>query len=174
MLNNTAAPSCDAVAEEFMDTLSRLFNKAATIEREPVDTGDGVLLFTSEVHLIDMAGRFPGEGMSALASRLGITKGAISQTAKKLEEKGYLERVNGEGNHKTVFLRLTDAGTRAFGWHRAYHAAVNDRIAGEVASFDTKDRENLLRVLGQIEKIFDTCPETRARITQGVSGRNVP
>ncbi|MCK9579867.1 MAG: MarR family transcriptional regulator [Methanoregula sp.] len=151
-----------------MDTLTRLFNKAATIEREPVDTGDGILLHTSEIHLIDVAGRFPNESMSVLASRLGITKGAVSQTAKKLEEKGYLERINLEGNNKTILIRLTDSGTRAFGWHRAYHAVVNDRIAREVTGLERKDRENIRKILWQIEKIFDDCPDTRRRITQGM------
>lgn len=170
MLNNMSDASCDAVAEEFMDTLTRLFNKAAVIEREPVDTGDGVLLYTSEVHLIDMAGRFPEESMSALASRLGITKGAVSQTAKKLEEKGYLERINLEGNNKTVLIRLTDTGTRAFGWHRAYHAVVNNKIVQEICTLEAGDRENILKVLRQIEKIFDDCPKTRLMITQGADG----
>lgn len=152
-----------------MDILTRLFNKAAIIEREPVDTGDGILLFTSEIHLIDMAGRFPDESLTALATRLGITKGAVSQTAKKLEEKGYLERINLKGNNKTVFIRLTDAGIRAFSWHRAYHAGVNDRIAHEIASLEGKDRKNLIKILLQLERIFDDCPETRRRITRSIT-----
>jgi DNA-binding MarR family transcriptional regulator len=168
MLNNSIMTSCDTDAEMFMDMLTRLFNKAAIIEREPVDTGDGVLLHTSEIHLIDMAGRFPDESMSALASRLGITKGAVSQTAKKLEGKGYLERINFEGNNKTVLVKLTDNGTRAFGWHQAYHAVVNDRIARVISGFGRKDRENIEKILRQMEKIFDDCPETRRRITRGI------
>jgi DNA-binding MarR family transcriptional regulator len=32
-----------------------------------------------------MAGRYPEEGISQIAARLDITKGAVSQTAKKLE-----------------------------------------------------------------------------------------
>jgi DNA-binding MarR family transcriptional regulator len=167
MLNDSTGESNGTDADICSDLLMRLFNKAAMIEREPVDTGDGVLLYTSEVHLIDMAGRFPEERLSTLASRLGITKGAISQTVKKLEEKGYLERTKTEGNNKTVLIRLTDAGLRVFYWHRAYHAVVNDRILQEMSDFSRKDRDNFQKILIQIEKIFDDCPETRRRITQG-------
>lgn len=166
MLNDSVPAEGDIPAEEIMDTLTRLFNKAAAIEREPVDTGDGILLYTSEVHLIDMAGRFPEEGLSSLAVRLGITKGAISQTAKKLEEKGYVERVNREGNNKTVLIRLTRAGRRAYDWHRAYHAVVNERIAREIGGMNTEARMNIHRLLRQLENVFDDCPKTRRRITE--------
>ena len=167
MLNNFKEDGCDT-AEEFMDLFARLLTKAALIEQEPVDTGDGVLLYTSEIHLIDMAGRFPEESMSALASLLGITKGAVSQTVKKLEKKGYLERSNREGNKKNVLIRLTDSGIQAFNWHRAYHAMVNDRIAREIARIEGKDRKYILTILLQMEKIFDECPKTRRSITQEI------
>jgi DNA-binding MarR family transcriptional regulator len=166
MLNNDDLTGrvCDTGA--FMDLLTRLFNKAAAIEREPVDTGDGVLLHTSEVHLLDMAGRYPQEGMSSLASRLGITKGAVSQTAKKLVEKGYLERVYGEGDCKTVLLRLTGAGQNAYLWHRQYHDLVNSLIAEEYCRLSPDDRQNILAVLGRLEAVFDACPENQQFITE--------
>lgn len=167
MLNNFREDGCDT-AEKFMDLFARLLNKAAIIEGEPVDTGDGVLLYTSEIHLIDMAGRFPEESMSALASHLGITKGAVSQTVKKLEKKGYLVRIKREGNKKNVLIRLTDSGIQAYNWHRAYHAMVNDRIAREIARCEGNEREYIRKILLQMEKIFDECPETRRRITQEI------
>lgn len=166
MLNHTPETGCDTGAAEFMDTLARLFSKAARIESEPVDTGDGVLLYTSEVHLIDLAGRFPDDSMSSLALRLGITRGAVSQTAKKLEEKGYLERYNGEGDNKTTYLRLTDAGKKAFAWHEAYHALVNGRLTEVISSLEKEDRKNALDVLLTLEKIFDDCPDLRRKVSE--------
>ena len=168
MLNNSPRPGGSAPADRFMDQLTRLLNKAAAIEREPVDTGDGVLLYTSEIHLLDMAARYPGEGMSSLAARLGITKGAVSQTAKKLGEKGYLERFSEAGDSKTVFLRLTKAGQRAYAWHREYHAAVNRRIAGEFSRLSPDEREQVLAVLFRLEEVFDSCPETRRMVTSAL------
>jgi len=164
MLNNSGSPD-NAAAADIMDLFVRLLNKAAAIERDPVDIGHGVLLYPSEVHLIDMVGRFPDENVSALASRLGITKGAVSQTTKKLEAKGYLERENPEGDRKTVYLRLTERGREAFAWHRGYHEAVNRSIVGEIAGFDPRDVENCKKILLQVEEIFDACPVARAEHT---------
>lgn len=144
---------------EILDRLTRILNKAAAIERRPVDIGHGVLLYPSEVHLIDAAGRYPEEGVSDLAARLGITKGAVSQTAKKLEEKGYLERVRREGDGKAVLLRLTERGDEAFAWHRAYHAAVNRGIAEEMGR---DDADRLMALLARMEKLLDECPAVQA------------
>jgi DNA-binding MarR family transcriptional regulator len=166
MLNKEGSHDHSPDAGAFMDLLNRLFNKAATIEREPVDTGDGVLLYTSEIHLLDMAGRYPQEGMSSLAGRLGITKGAISQTAKRLVEKGYLERMAREEDSKTVLLRLTDAGQNAFLWHREYHERVNRRIAGEFSRLTPGEREKVFSLLARLESVFDACPDTREQVSR--------
>jgi DNA-binding MarR family transcriptional regulator len=166
MLNHRTGTGTDPAVDEIVDHLIRIFNKAAAIEREPVDIGHGVLLHPSEVHLIDIAGRYPAESVSAHADRLGVTKGAVSQTAKKLEKKGYLERIHEEGDRRSVVLRLTERGNEAFEWHRAYHSSVNGEIAGVISGFSRHDRDNLCRVLDRLERLFDRCPEERERVTE--------
>lgn len=165
-MDNLGSADGNTDTDQFMALMTRLFNKAAAIEQEPVDTGDGVLLYTSEIHLLDLAGRFPNEGMSCLAGRLGITKGAISQTAKRLVEKGYLERVNEDGDRKTVLLRLTAAGQHAFLWHQEYHALINRRIGEEFHRLTPDEREKVFSVLARLEGVFDSCPDTRNLVTQ--------
>ena len=100
MLNHTPSPVDDPGTTEIIDLFIRILNKAATIEREPVDIGHGILLHTSEVHLLEFCARYPDESMTRLSERLGITKGAVSQTAFRLEKKGYLTRGRQEGNKK--------------------------------------------------------------------------
>lgn len=47
---------------------------------------------------------------SALAKYLGCTKGTVSQTLISLETKGYVNRVRGEPDGRSVRLELTDEG----------------------------------------------------------------
>lgn len=162
MLNTSSDPGAAAM----MDVFVRVLNRAAAIEQEAVDIGHGVRLYPSEVHLIDQIGRFPGENLTGLAARLGVTKGAVSQTAKKLEAKGYLERENPAGDRKTVHLRLTDRGREAFAWHQGYHEAVNRQVLGGIAGFDPAEIEVCTRVLLQIEEIFEACPAVREAHTR--------
>jgi DNA-binding MarR family transcriptional regulator len=153
-------------ADEIVDSLVRIMNKAAAIEQHPLDIGHGVLLHASEVHLIDVAGRYPDEGVSQIASRLGITKGAVSQTAKRLEQKGYLEKVRREGNRKTVFLGLTERGREAFAWHKVYHEITNRQITGHLMGMNRRDIQNIKNLFLAIEVMFDSCPDVRAEVTR--------
>ena len=171
MLNNSDISGVDPATAEFMETMTRLFNKASCIELEPVDVGHGVLLYTSEIHLIDMAGRFPDESMSKIALRLGITKGAVSQTIKKLEKKGYLERINAEEDYRSVRIKLTIRGMQAFEWHKAYHKKVNGRITKEISRIDKKEQKNLQKILLCLEMIFDDCPKIRTQVSREIGKR---
>jgi Transcriptional regulators len=99
---------------ELTDSLIRIIHQAVAIEKKPVDLGYGDVLSASEIHLIDIAGRFPKEKLSEIASLLSITKGAVTQMVQKLEEKGYVCRVRSNENRKTVYLDLTPKGRKAF------------------------------------------------------------
>lgn len=164
MLNEPSPEGADGTTSDLTDTLIRVLAKAATVEKEPVDIGHGTLLYTSEVHLLDMAARHPDEGISALGGRLGVTKGAISQTAKKLEIKGYIEKYSQNGDKKTIFLHLTERGEEAVAWHRRYHEAMDHVLTGHLASLTSADREHLLMLLHGLEEMFDACPTIRKSI----------
>ena len=49
---------------------------------------------------------------------MGVTKGAISQTVKKLVNKDIVQRYKGEENEKEVFLKLTGIGMSVFSKHK--------------------------------------------------------
>lgn len=164
MLNNSSPPASDVVVSDLTDTLIRVLAKAAAVEKEPVDIGHGVLLYTSEVHLLDMVARHPEESISGLGGRLGVTKGAVSQTAKKLETKGYIEKYSPKEDKKTVLMRLTDRGEEAVAWHRRYHKAMDHVLTGHLASLTPRDREHLLMLLQGLEEMFDACPAIRRSI----------
>lgn len=148
-------------AEEILDNLMRILNLAIAIEREPLDIGHGVLLHASEIHLIEMAGRYPDESLSRIASRLGITKGAVSQTAQRLEEKGYLLRINPEGDRKTIVFRLTKRGQEALEWHRTYHEKVNTALAKAVSGITPDEFDRLKSILRAVEEILERSPDIR-------------
>jgi DNA-binding MarR family transcriptional regulator len=52
---------------------------------------------------------------SALARYLGCTKGTVSQTLISLESKGYVNRVRGEPDGRSVRLELTESGRTLLG-----------------------------------------------------------
>ena len=106
--------TCEKITELFI----RLANKYKALEKIPADYGVGSDLYHSERHLIDQIGDYPEMNISELARYLGVTKGAISQTVKKLENKGLVIRYKGEDNDKEVFFKLTDTGKKIYIMHK--------------------------------------------------------
>ena len=106
--------TCEEIAELFI----KLANKYNSLEKIPADYGVGKDLYHSERHLIDQLGDYPEKNITELAQFLGVTKGAISQTVKKLETKGIVSRYKGEENDKEVFLELTEIGKSVYEKHK--------------------------------------------------------
>lgn len=82
-----------------------------------------------EAHFIVAVG--PGEGitMSEIAEKLFVTLGAVSQTAGRLEKKGYILRKRDPGNHRQIVAMLTPKGEAFYQQHLQY-----DRV--QFASLD--------------------------------------
>ncbi len=105
-------------SEEIIELFIRLANKYKALEKIPVDYGIGADLYHSERHLIDQIGDHPEMNITELARYLGVTKGAISQTVKKLEDKGVVTRYKGAENEKEVFLEFSDIGRKIYKKHK--------------------------------------------------------
>ena len=105
-------------SEEIIELFIRLANKYKALEKIPVDYGVGTDLYHSERHLIDQIGDHPEMNITELARYIGVTKGAISQTVKKLEDKGVVNRYKGAENEKEVFLEFTDIGRNVYKKHK--------------------------------------------------------
>lgn len=97
------------------------------MERIPRNWNTGELLYCSEIHTIEAIGDNRGINVTALANKMSVTKGAISQCLKKLESKDFVKRLEDTDNEKEVMLDLTKKGKTAYKAHTAYHdKQVND------------------------------------------------
>jgi DNA-binding MarR family transcriptional regulator len=137
----------------------RILNKAYTLEKKPVDIGNGVLLYPSEFHLIEIVGKYPEKNLTSIALHSGVTKGAISQVVRKLEKKGLVKKVSTPGNKKNIMLELTNFGRDAFEWHRSLHDSMEIEIKKELEKMSDSEIDRFLRIYGHIESMLDRCME---------------
>ncbi|HWQ63014.1 MAG TPA: MarR family transcriptional regulator [Methanospirillum sp.] len=145
----------DLISPQILITLVQVIQKAAFIDNQPVDLGDGSLLTATEIHLIDMAGRYPGDTISDLSVRMGVTKSAVSQMVQKLVVKGYLIRCREEGNRKNICLHLTQNGKKAFAWHKSLHSNVDEQIISFLSALSEQERKILLELLERLKATID-------------------
>lgn len=84
------------------------------------DYGTGLEIGMIDVHTLTYIEENPGTTITELARDWNKTKGAISQTVKRLVELGLVERRMKENNSKTVLLYVTEEGARLSVAHKLY------------------------------------------------------
>jgi DNA-binding MarR family transcriptional regulator len=131
--------------------LAERLNKTVTVlnaeKKEARDYGVGFPLYHSEVHLLDAIHSHEDENGQELAKRLGITKGAVAQVAKKLIGKALIESYQLSSNKKEVYFRLTELGERAVKGHRRHHECMNVKVVEYINKLSEKDIQTILRFL---------------------------
>ena len=97
-------------SKDIVDLFIRMVNKYNALEKVPAGHGAKSGLYHSERHMLDMIAKQSELNITEHADAMGVTKGAISQTVKKLESKGFVKRIKKGGNDKAVYLELTKQG----------------------------------------------------------------
>ena len=95
--------------QELIDLFLKILHLYSVITRKPKDYGTGDLLYFTEVHTITQVGKNTEINITRLADLMGVTRGAISQTVRKLVGKNLIIKSN-TTNKKEVNLRLSDKG----------------------------------------------------------------
>ncbi|EMT54593.1 MULTISPECIES: MarR family winged helix-turn-helix transcriptional regulator [Brevibacillus] len=101
--------------------LGRVILQLQRLERQPRTFGEAGVLTPSEIHTIDAIGCEGGILMSALASRLGVTKGAVTQLVTRLEAKALVTRTTHPTDSRAVMVSLTEKGKVAYRIHEEMH-----------------------------------------------------
>lgn len=135
--------------ESFFEAI-RQIHKENSVAR---DYGTGVPLYHSEVNLLDAIYRHPEYSAATLANALGITKGALTQTARKLIDKGLIEQYNPPGNRKLKFHKLTAGGETARLGHAQFHKNANDRMKSYLCSLPQENKQ----ILGDFFRVLESC-----------------
>ena len=122
--------------------------------------------FAAEIHMIKCVKENPNRHMTALAEVLGVTRGAVSQIAMKLEGKGMLIKERDEGSSLRRILRVTPEGERAYLFHERLHAEFDRLVEGLLADASERDRDFLRNFLGALDAALERGSRMCGRINQ--------
>jgi len=140
---------------ELTEIFMRIINKQKMLDDSPRKYGTKHLLYKSEIHMIETIGKYPGENITELSNRLGVTKGAVSQIVKKLVKNKFVIKTNKPGNEKEIVLQLTDKGIEAYKAHEIFH---QNHFKEFIKSFDNASDKQILfieELFNKIENKFD-------------------
>lgn len=103
-------------------------------------------LSLSEAHVIDAIGKDPNITATAIAEKLGITRGGISKIVARLEKKGYLKASAKDDNRKERKLSLTPQGDLAFKAHAKLHQRKLEKLIQLLDKYTDEELEVLIRI----------------------------
>jgi len=132
------------------DRFNRVLKLAIRLEKTPRAFGTDELLTSSEIHLVELIGE-NREALSVtdLATLLGVTKGAVSQTLKKLEKKKLSTKRPDPENNSRAIVELTAKGKTAFYAHRHWHETMD---GGFKTYFQNLDQDRVDFIAEFLEK----------------------
>ncbi len=99
---------------DFVESIIFLCNRSATRFNKPQYYNTSFRLTAIQIQIIEYTLEDNGEKMSAIAERLGITRGAFSNNVTKLVEMGLLEKEHRGNNKKDLFITVTDRGREEY------------------------------------------------------------
>ncbi|MCE1253188.1 MAG: MarR family transcriptional regulator [Anaerolineae bacterium] len=144
---------------ELIEQIIRIVNKFHQIEERPRFYGTPDLIYVSEIHVIDIAARYPDLNLSQIADKLGVTRGAVWQTVKKLEEKGLAQRFHVAGNRREIFIQLSQQGRLAFNGFRQVLERKETSISAILGTLSDQELNGTAQILQRLEVFLDQVRE---------------
>ena len=139
----------------------RFINKILFIEKKTTFQFNDVKLYPSEIHLILFIHQEQDTNATRMAERLGVTKGAVSQTLSRLEKKGILRKIKDPYNKNELTVEFTALGQRAIAEHQEKMAFLHQKYMQQLAALTHEQRELISSFLAHLTAAFDEIGQMR-------------
>ncbi len=120
------------------------------LEKIPRQFGTDVTLTNTEIHLVELIGETENLSVTDIAKLQEVTKGAVSQSLKRLESKGLTGKTEDPENISRSIITLTNKGKTAYYAHKHWHET---RDGGMKEYFNSLDREKIEFLSEFLDKI---------------------
>ena len=131
--------------EAFLQQFYRLMNLYQAAQKQPRKYRENLTLYAAQSHLMEVIGAQPGISGKEAAEQLAISKGAVSQTVKKLAEKGLILRMPSVDGRESRLV-LSPEGEKVYASHRQLHQPLMDELH-RISAQIPPQTENVLQQL---------------------------
>ena len=147
--------------DQVVELFHRVMTRAHEIDQAPRTFNTGVLLHRAEIHTLQAIGDRQGANMKTLAEHMGVTRGAMSQMARRLEDKGLISRQAGK-NSKEIVLVLTGLGQKGVAAHKDFHGAMYRAFEDYYGPEMQPQLDQALRVMADMSEIIERFARSEA------------
>lgn len=141
--------------KQFIHKIYYLAGKIHLIRNIEIPLEIGIQANSATLYTLNMINLNPDLKMSELSRKMGITKGAISQMAKKLEQKGLIIRSKSKENSKDIYLVVTDQGKQAVEEYNRLHDKLYHGIDTILNQYDETDQQMITEFLNKTNQFLE-------------------
>lgn len=142
--------------DPLVSQIQALINQLLFLERKRNFTFEGMSLYPSEIHLMLETKGVQAVNATKIADKLGITKGAVSQTLTRLEKKGIIEKVKDPNYKNELSIFLTPLGKRAYDQYQLMCDAINKHFYDTFSHYTEDEQKVLKRFLSDFREIIES------------------
>jgi len=137
------------------EQILRISNKLIFLEKKSIVKHGGLKLYPSEIHLIDVIVKGQDINASKMAARLGVTKGAVSQTLARLEKKGILYKTKDPQNRNELTVHFTPLGKKVLEEQRKLRTTFHEQYDKYFSNISEEEEVIIMGFLKKMEEFFD-------------------
>ena len=137
------------------EQILRISNKLIFLEKKSIIKHGDLKLYPSEIHLIDVIAKGQDINASKMAVRLGVTKGAVSQTLARLEKKGILYKTKDPQNKNELTVHFTQLGKKILEEQRKLRTTFYEQYAKYFSNISEEEEVIIIGFLKKMGDLFD-------------------
>ena len=137
------------------EQILRITNKLIFLEKKSIIKHGDLKLYPSEIHLIDVIAKGQDINASKMAARLGVTKGAVSQTLARLEKKGILYKTKDSQNKNELTVHFTSLGKKVLEEQKKLQTTFYEEYAKYFSNVSEKEEVIIMGFLKKMGDFFD-------------------
>lgn len=139
----------------FFEDTYRLINKYNQKTKIAKTYGTEDLLYSAEVHMIEVIGSHEHITTTKLAKTLGITKGAVSQITRKLLKKNLILKMPSNEKNNEIFISLTERGRIVYYYHQNMHKTMIEKLDAILDDLSEEGKTALVQIIQVIDESLD-------------------
>lgn len=139
---------------ELSEHIMRFINQLIFLEKKIVFNHKGVTLYPSELHLMAIILKGNTSGATAMAEKLGITKGAVSQTLSRLEKKKIITKTKDPFSKNEITAEFTPFGNEALKAFAQMREENQKKYLNYLTGLTEGEKATLQKFLTQMENFF--------------------
>jgi len=142
----------DAREKRLKDFFVKCFYTILSTAEKAIEAFSEGELSLKEIRLIDAVYKSAGaNNFSNVAKALGITLGTLTTSFSRLEKKGYLYKVQDDGDKRIFYIEPTPHGAEMYRQYKVFHEKM---FAGIVSTVSETQLDNMIEALKSLDKFF--------------------